>query len=138
MTFKISTDPLEASILVKELTDPTAGGLVTFEGRVRKTNEGREVLRLEYEAYPELAEKEGLRILEEAKARWGVERILVVHRTGVLEIGETAVWIGVAAAHRAEAFAACRYVIDELKERVPIWKKEYYADGDSGWIQSGG
>ncbi len=138
MTFQISAGPIDPANLIARLTDSASGGLVTFEGRVRRTNEGREVLRLEYEAYPELAEKEGMRILEEAKERWGVERILVVHRTGLLEIGEPAVWIGVASAHRAEAFAACRYVIDELKERVPIWKKEYTADGNSGWIQSGG
>jgi molybdopterin synthase catalytic subunit len=138
MTFRISSTAIKYPDLTSRLTDASAGGVVTFEGRVRKSNLGREVLRLEYEAYPELAEKEGMTILEEAKEKWGVAEIVAVHRTGILEIGEPAVWIGVASAHRAEAFEACRYVIDELKERVPIWKKEHYADGDSGWIQSGG
>lgn len=136
--FQITEEPILAASLAHDLEDVETGGVVTFEGRVRDHNEGKEVLLLEYEAFPELAEKEGLRILEEAAHRWGVARILARHRVGRLEIGETAVWVGVAAGHRAEAFAACRYVIDELKTRVPIWKKEHYQDGVTDWIQSGG
>ncbi len=92
------------------------------------------MLRLEYEAYEALALKEGERIVAEALERFGVRRIACVHRVGELAIGELAVWVGVSAAHRDEAFAACRYVIDEVKQRLPIWKKEHYPEGDSGWV----
>ncbi len=101
---------------------------------MRDHNEGRTVQRLEYEAFEALAIKEGERIVAEAVARFGVTRAACVHRVGALGIGELAVWVGVSAAHRGEAFAACRYIIDEVKHRVPIWKKEHYADGDSGWV----
>lgn len=138
LRFHITAEPIEPSTLADQLEDAESGGVVTFEGRVRNHNEGKDVVLLEYEAYPELAEKEGQRILEEAAKRWKVSRIITFHRVGRLEIGETAVWVGVAAGHRAEAFAACRYVIDELKMRVPIWKKEHYQDGATDWIESGG
>jgi rhodanese-related sulfurtransferase len=92
------------------------------------------VLRLEYEAYEALGVKEGERIVAEALERFGVRRIACVHRVGDLDIGELAVWVGVSAAHRDEAFDACRYVIDEVKQRLPIWKKEHYPEGDSGWV----
>ena len=124
-------DPLALTALLR---DPTAGGFSSFEGWVRDHNEGQRVLRLEYEAYAELAVKEGSRIVAAAVQRFGVVRACCVHRIGLLEIGETAVWVGASAVHRAEAFAACRYIIDEVKHRVPIWKKEYYANGDSGWV----
>jgi adenylyltransferase/sulfurtransferase len=116
------------------LADPAAGGYVSFEGWVRDHNEGRRVRRLEYEAFEALAVKEGTRIVEAAIARFGVRRAACVHRVGELGIGELAVWVGVSADHRGEAFAACRYIIDEVKHRVPIWKKEHYEDGDSGWV----
>ena len=128
----------DAPIVPRELEDalahPAAGARVSFEGRVRDHNEGRRVERLEYEAYTPLAEKEGARILAEAAARWPIIVARCVHRIGPLQIGECAVWVGVSSAHRDEAFAACRYIIDELKLRLPIWKKEYYTDGDSGWV----
>jgi molybdopterin/thiamine biosynthesis adenylyltransferase/molybdopterin synthase catalytic subunit len=111
-----------------------AGGYVTFEGCVRNHNEGKPVLRLEYEAYGDLAVSEGNKILAEAREMFGLLDAQCIHRTGMLEIGEKAVWIGVASPHRAEAFKACSYIIDELKKRVPIWKKEHYADGPYEWI----
>ena len=89
---------------------------------------------LEYEAFEELGLKEGERIVEEAIRRFGVQKAACVHRVGDLAIGELAVWVGVSSGHRGEAFAACRYIIDEVKHRVPIWKKEHYLDGDSGWV----
>jgi len=89
---------------------------------------------VEYEAFAPLALREGARILSEARARFGLERACCAHRVGELQIGELAVWVGVSAAHRGEAFDACRYIIDQVKHRVPIWKKEYYAEGDSGWV----
>ena len=110
--------------------------MVTFEGLVRNVNEGRPVVALEYCAYPELALKEGEKILEEARQRFQLEAVKAVHRVGRLEIGDLAVWIAVASGHRGEAFEACRWIIDEIKERVPLWKKEIYADGDSGWLRA--
>lgn len=128
--FRLTQSP----IVAVEMESGDAGGYVTFEGKVRNRNEGRSVLKLEYEAFAPMAEAEGQRILDEATAAFGLSDAKAVHRIGILEIGETAVWIGVAAPHRAEAFRACSYVIDELKKRVPIWKKEHYSDGDSDWI----
>lgn len=132
--FKISATPLEPAKLQRELLDPRAGACVAFEGWVRDHNDGRAVQALEYEAFGELAEREGARIIAEARAKFDVWGIAGVHRVGALAIGDLAVWVGVAAAHRGAAFDACRYVIDETKARVPIWKKEHYADGATAWI----
>lgn len=134
MDFRISSEPLDPAGLKARLADSRAGACVVFEGWVRQNNEGREVSALEYEAYPELAEKEGRRILEEAKQRFSLLGASAVHRTGKLGLGDLAVWVGVAAAHRDAAFEACRYIIDETKARVPIWKKEHYLEGESQWI----
>jgi len=109
---------------------------VTFEGWVRARNDGREVRALEYEAYAPLAEKEGARILAEAKARFDLLDALCVHRTGQLALGDLAVWVGVTAEHRGTSFEACRYLIDELKARLPVWKKEHYAEGPTAWINA--
>ena len=117
-----------------ELLDGGAGGYASFEGWVRDHNEGRAVKRLEYEAFAELAVKEGDLIVAEALQRFPIKHALCVHRIGELMIGELAVWVGVSSAHRGEACDACRYIIDEVKHRVPIWKKEHYRDGDSGWV----
>lgn len=132
--FRLSSTPLEPDDLRRELEAAGAGGFVTFEGRVRNQNEGREVRALEYEAYGGLAEKEGARLLAEARERFGLCSALCVHRVGRLQIGEIAVWVGVAAPHRGSAFDACRFIIDEMKRRVPIWKKEHYAGGATTWI----
>jgi molybdopterin/thiamine biosynthesis adenylyltransferase/molybdopterin synthase catalytic subunit/rhodanese-related sulfurtransferase len=132
--FGFSSTPLEPERYRAALEDPAAGGYSSFEGWVRDHNEGRRVHRLEYEAFETLAVREGERIVAEAIERFGVSRAACVHRIGSLEIGDLAVWVGVSAAHRGEAFAACRYIIDEVKHRVPIWKKEHYTDGDSGWV----
>ncbi|HXW75754.1 MAG TPA: molybdenum cofactor biosynthesis protein MoaE [Steroidobacteraceae bacterium] len=132
--FQFSRTPIETLTLRKHLADPACGGYAAFEGWVRDSNEGRRVRALEYEAFEALALREGERILGEAIARFGVTRAACVHRLGELAVGELAVWVGVSAPHRDEAFGACRYVIDEVKHRVPIWKKEYYLNGDSGWV----
>ena len=131
---RMTTDPIDPDALRRELFDPAAGGYCAFEGWVRNENEGREVRRLDYEAFEELAVKEGARIVAEAVERFGVRGARCVHRIGELGLGELAVWVGVASGHRAEAFDACRYIIDEVKHRVPIWKKEHYLEGDSGWV----
>jgi len=133
--FKVSGESIPSDSLARALDSADAGALVTFEGRVRRVNEGREVLCLEYEAYEALAHSEGQTILAEARQRFPVINIACVHRVGRLEIGELAVWVGVLSAHRGEAFDACRFVIDQVKHRVPIWKKEFYADGDTGWVR---
>jgi sulfur-carrier protein adenylyltransferase/sulfurtransferase len=132
--FRFSTTPLDTAALQRELRDESCGGFTAFEGWVRNHNEGHAVTRLEYEAFAELAEKEGARIVEEARAKFGVTRAACVHRVGSLTLGEVAVWVGVSAAHRDEAFRACRFIIDEVKHRLPIWKKEHYVNGDSGWV----
>jgi molybdopterin synthase catalytic subunit len=133
--FRLSDTPLDPAALAQSLRDPRAGACATFEGWVRNRNEGLPVGRLEYEAYPALAEKEGNRIIAEARAKFPVLDIAAVHRTGVLAIGDLAVWVGVTAEHREAAFAACRHVIDELKARVPIWKKEHYSGAEPPvWI----
>ncbi len=132
--FSFSRTPLEPADYRETLGEPAAGGYAAFEGWVRDHNEGRRVRRLEYEAFEPLAVKEGSRIVEEAIARFGALRAACVHRIGDLGVGELAVWVGVSAAHRDEAFAACRFIIDEVKHHVPIWKKEHYEDGDSGWV----
>ena len=132
--FRLSADAIDERALRRELADPRCGGYACFEGWVRNHNAGQQVTRLEYEAFVPLALSEGERIIAEACSRFGVARALCVHRTGVLELGDIAVWVGVAAPHRDEAFRACRYLIDEIKHRLPIWKKEHYASGDSGWV----
>jgi molybdopterin synthase catalytic subunit len=134
MRFRFAEESIDTQAARRELIDRGAGGYVTFEGWVRDFNEGREVTRLEYEAFQALAVKEGERILAEAGTRFPVKRALCIHRVGSLDLGDMAVWVGVSAVHRSEAFAACRYIIDEVKHRVPIWKKEHYRDGDSGWV----
>jgi molybdopterin synthase catalytic subunit len=133
----LTTAPLEISGLIAEVAGPDRGAVATFLGLVRDHHEGRRVQRLEYSAYPEMAEAEAARILAEAGDRWPV-RIAARHRTGMLEIGEAAVAVAVGSAHRGEAFDACRHVIEELKRRVPIWKKEFYADGTVGWVEPRG
>jgi adenylyltransferase/sulfurtransferase len=133
-SFRFSSTELDTTALRIDLEDPTAGGYASFEGWVRNHNEGHAVTRLEYEAFEALANKEGERIVNEAIEKFGVVKAACVHRIGSLAIGELAVWVGVSSRHRAEAFAACRYIIDEVKHRVPIWKKEHYVTGDSGWV----
>jgi molybdopterin synthase catalytic subunit len=132
--FRLTEQPILGEELRSELRSPRAGGFVAFEGWVRDHQAGRRVIRLEYQAYSDLAIKEGERILVECVERNGLLDARCVHRVGMLEVGELAVWIGVSSAHRDEAFAACRAIIDRIKTRVPIWKKEYYADGESEWI----
>jgi molybdopterin synthase catalytic subunit len=132
--FELLSMPIDGATLRARLQAHAAGGFVSFEGWVRDVHAGRAVLRLQYQAYDRLASSEAELILQEAVDRFELIGVRCAHRVGTLELGELAVWVGVSAAHRDAAFAACRYVIDEVKRRVPIWKRESYADGDSGWI----
>ncbi len=135
--FEFTQAPIDATPLAAPLAQPAAGGFASFEGRVRETNEGRRVTGLEYEAFEALAISEGEQIVADAIRQHGALRARCAHRLGRLEVGDVAVWVGVSAPHRAEAFAACRAIIDAVKHRLPIWKKEHYADGDSGWVNCG-
>ena len=132
--FRISESMIDAQALKAELKHDQAGAFICFEGWVRNHHAGRAVQALGYQAYAALAESEGEKILLEACERFGILDVRCVHRVGDLAIGDCAVWVGVSAAHRDAAFSACRYVIDEVKQRVPIWKKERYEDGSSDWL----
>lgn len=131
---RISKSRIEPDSLRDALQDHAAGGYVAFEGWIRNENEGQQVMRLEYEVYEPLAIREGEKIIAEARERFPILHANCVHREGLLELGECAVWVGVSAVHRDEAFQACRYIIDQIKVRLPIWKKEHYVNGDSGWV----
>ena len=132
--FRFSRSALDPAALRAALADPACGGYAAFEGWVRDENDGERVRRLEYEAFEALALREAERIMAEARARFPVAHAACAHRLGDLSVGELAVWVGVSAPHRHEAFLACRYIIDEIKHRLPIWKKEHYVSGDSGWV----
>ena len=134
MAFTISSSPIGPR---EQETSAKVGAIVVFEGCVRDNNEGNQVLSLEYEAMESLACKEGNRIIEEAMRNFPIESAECIHRVGHLKLGDIAVRVIVTAGHRKEAFAACSYIIDEVKSRVPIWKKEHYVDGSSDWIGSG-
>jgi len=129
----LTPDRIDLPALVAAVSAPERGGVVTFHGLVRDHHAGRRVLRLEYHAYAPMVEAECGRIMAEAEDRWPC-RVILRHRTGGLAIGDTAIAIVTAAAHRGEAFDACRYVIEAVKRRVPIWKREYYADGTEAWV----
>jgi molybdopterin synthase catalytic subunit len=130
----LTDQPLDLVALVTEVSGPDRGGIASFLGLVRNHHEGRGVLRLEYSAYGPMAEAEAATIVTEAEARWPV-RVAARHRLGLLEVGQAAVAVAAAGAHRAEAFDACRFVIEELKRRVPIWKKEFLDDGTTNWVE---
>ena len=136
--FAISDKLIDIVPLRDALIDHRAGAFASFEGWMRDHNDGRAVIGLHYEAYVALAETEGERILAEALTRFAITDARCVHRIGELALGELAVWVGVGAAHRDAAFAACRWIIDEVKARVPIWKHERYADGQADWLHPSG
>ena len=132
--FSLLSQPIDIPSLAVGLENPAAGAVVTFEGRVRNHNAGEAVSHLEYQAYPALALTTGQRILEEEAARHGLLGVLAAQRTGPLAIGDVAVWVGVASAHRGPAFDAARIIMERLKYELPVWKKETYADGRSEWV----
>ncbi|MEE4175516.1 MAG: molybdenum cofactor biosynthesis protein MoaE [Xanthomonadales bacterium] len=132
--FFIVHGPIDLDAVRAALEDQRCGAAVFFEGRVRDHNEGRQVDRLEYEVYEPLSVSEGRRIIDEARERWSILGAVGVHRGGLLELGDIAVVVGVVSPHRDEAFQAARYIIDEAKQRLPIWKREHYTDGDRHWV----
>lgn len=133
--FQLSNNRLEDLPPLK--VGPESGALVVFWGRVRDHNDGRRVAGLDYSSYEELAVKEGRRIVAEAVQKFGLDGVRAVHRVGTLVVGDAAVVVEVAAGHRGEGFDACRWIIDEIKARVPIWKEERYVEGDHAWVTPG-
>ena len=133
MRFAVTESAIDAAGARAVLDDPRCGAFAAFEGWVRDHHDGRRVLDLHYDCYPALAESEGEAILSEALARFDIVDARCIHRIGACAVGDMAVWVGVTAAHRDAAFAACRWIIDEVKARVPIWKRERYADGEARW-----
>lgn len=132
--FSISAESLNRDELHELLANKAAGAIVVFEGWVRNHNEGKKVASLEYQVYQELALKEGQRILDEAREKFNLHHIVSVHREGHLKLGEVAIWVGATASHRDDAFKATRYVIDEIKHRLPVWKKEHYVVEEPQWV----
>jgi len=133
-SYRIVEEPLSAEVVARAVGDPAAGGIVIFSGVVRNEQKGRAVKYLEYEAHAPMAEAKMREIGGELRRRWpSVKAVTMLHRIGRLEIGESSVLIGVSAAHRAEAFDACHFAIDTLKETVPVWKKEHFEDGEV-WV----
>ena len=126
--------PIDVAALMAEVADPSVGAVSVFVGTVRDVNEGRAVRGIEYSAYTSMAEREMAAIVDEARVRFGVERLVVEHRVGTLGVGDASVAIVVASPHRAAALDATRYVIEELKQRVPVWKREHYVDGTREWV----
>jgi MoaE-MoaD fusion protein len=134
--FRLVDGPLDLGAVVAEVEDERAGAIATFEGTVRRQSRGRQVIALEYEAYEGMAEKVMAEIAEGVKSRYELCEVSIAHRVGRCEVGEVSVAIAVSAPHRQDALSACRDVIDELKERVPLWKKELYEGGEE-WIGRG-
>ena len=133
--FRIQHDALDVATAFTYLQTPRAGGIDLFVGTTRQWTAEKETTRLEYDCYEAMAIKEMERLAEEALSRWPVERLCIFHRLGVVPPAEASVIVGVATPHRAEAFEACRYLIDTLKQQVPIWKREIYADGETEWVE---
>lgn len=134
MDFQLTHDPIETGPLRSALQSVESGGFCTFEGWVRNHHLGKDVVSLDYEAYPELALKQGNAVLEAAGQKFAIHGARAVHRIGRLQPGDLAVWIGVSSPHRDAAFLACRYIIDTIKDTVPVWKHEFYADGSDVWV----
>ena len=136
--FQVTEKPIDLERWIQKARNPRAGAFVEFQGWVRDHNEGKKVQSLEYEIFESLARKEAVKIITKAKAKFQVLDIQVVHRVGHMDIGDLAVWVGVSSEHRSAGFRACRYVMDEVKVRLPIWKKEYYLEEDAKWVNCQG
>jgi molybdopterin synthase catalytic subunit len=132
--FAISDQTIDVAAMIGTDVSPRAGAVAMFEGRVRNHHDGRAVHRLEYECYPAMASSEGQAVLSEALARFDIIASRCVHRVGDLGIGDVAIVVHVTAAHRAAAIHACEFIVDQVKARVPIWKKEHYDGGEATWV----
>ncbi len=136
MRFLLTDHPIDPTLLRRNLLSLSVGGFCSYEGWVRDHNEGKAVAKLFYSGYEELAPAIAAQIQAEAKKRFTIAASAIVHRIGALQVGDIAVWVGVTAHHRGDSFLACRYLIDNVKHRLPIWKKELYCDGSEAWIQN--
>lgn len=134
---ELTREPIDTNRLLAQVSSPLAGAVVLFLGTVRELTAGRRTVALDYECYPEMAEQELARIESEARQRWPLVECAIVHRLGHLELGEASVAVAVSSPHRQAAFAAGQWVIDTLKQVVPIWKKENWADGATEWVHPG-
>jgi molybdopterin synthase catalytic subunit len=134
---EITTQPIDAAALLRQVGSPDAGAIVLFLGTTRQFTDGRQTASLDYECYPEMARHKLAQLEAEARSRWPLAACAIVHRIGHVELGEASVAVAVSTAHRQAAFEAGRWLIDTLKEVVPIWKKENWADGDSQWVHPG-
>ena len=130
-------EPIDASAVTDSVRSPSCGAVLLFLGTVREMTDGRATLRLNYDAYPEMAERTLRQIEAEARDRWPLDKMTIVHRLGMLELGEISVAVAVSSPHRADAFEAGRWTIDRLKEIVPIWKQEHWNDGTTEWVHPG-
>ncbi len=135
MKFRLTDQTIDPAALREAMLSTKAGAYCSYEGWVRDHNEGKEVVALHYSGYVQLAPAIAEQILDEARKKFGIEAA-IVHRIGALSVGDLAVWVGVTAHHRGDTFLACRYIIDNVKHRLPIWKKEVYGDGSEAWIES--
>jgi molybdopterin synthase catalytic subunit len=133
----LTKDVIDHHALTEQVRRSDCGAVVTFLGTVRDLTDGQVTVALDYEAYPGMAEKKMAEIEAETRQRWPVGAIAMVHRLGHLAVGEVSVAVAVSCPHRGDAFEACRYAIDRLKELVPIWKKENWADGRTEWVHPG-
>ncbi len=134
---QIVQDRIDREAVLRAVASPDCGAIVTFDGTIRNQAQGKEVTYLHYEVYTEMATREMEKIRREAMRRWSLHELAIVHRVGRVEIGESSVLIAVSAPHRQAALEACRFSIDTLKTSVPIWKKEYYKDGEV-WVEEHG
>jgi molybdopterin synthase catalytic subunit len=132
--FNVSVAPIDPAALRTQLLSARSGAFVSFEGWVRNHHAGRAVNSLSYHAHPTLAASEGARVMHSARAQFAVDGLICIHRLGILQLNDLAVWVGVSAGHRDAAFAASRFIIDEIKAHVPIWKHEQYADAQPQWL----
>lgn len=135
---RLTSEPIDYHALTEQVRRPECGGVVLFLGTVRDLTDGRVTAALDYEAYPSMAEKKLAEIEQEVRQRWPIGDVALVHRLGHLQVSEVSVAVAVSSPHRAEAFEACRHAIDRLKQIVPIWKKENWADGATEWVHPGG
>ena len=133
MLFEVTRDPIDSQDLQNDLVRDAVGAVVTFLGVVRKFSKGKTVVRLEYDAYDEMAVKKLREIGQEMRERWPIEDVAIRHRVGRMEIGEVSLVVVVVSAHRADAFAAAQYAVDRIKQIVPVWKKEVFEDGEV-WV----
>lgn len=133
---ELAEHEIDVGDVYRRLDDSACGAAVVFVGRVRDHHKGRGVTHIHYTAYVEMVRTEGARILNEARAQFSIRQLVIIHRVGPHTIGDVSVVVGVASVHRADSFAAAEWIMDEVKKRLPVWKEEFYTEGDCAWIQN--